>query len=54
LGSAAAFGAGDDELVAVEMNGMVIHAEVDETETDAAAETRDERRGGGSGEAVEG
>src|ERR1700739_368527 len=31
LGSAAAFGAGDDELVPVEMDGMVIHPEVDET-----------------------
>src|SRR5246127_2105667 len=54
FGSAAAFGAGDDELVAMEMDGVVIHAKVDEAETDAAAETRDERRGGGSGEAVEG
>src|SRR6266481_6947835 len=54
FGSAAAFGAGDDELIAVEMNGMVIHTEIDEAEADAAAETRDERRDGGSGGAVEG
>src|SRR6266436_10258325 len=54
FGSAAAFGARDDELVAVEMDGVVIHAEVDEAETDAAAEARNEWRGGGGGEAVEG
>jgi len=54
FGSAAAFRAGDDELVAVEMDGVMIHAEVDEAETDAAAEARDERRSGRGGEAVEG
>jgi len=49
------FGDGDDELVAVEMNGMAGPAEVDETETTGCRETRDERNcGGGSGDAVEG
>jgi len=54
FGGAAAFRTGDHELVAVKMNGVVIHAKVDEPEAHAAAEARDERCGGGSGEAVEG
>src|ERR1700720_973545 len=37
FGSAAAFGAGDDELVAVEVNWMVVHAEIDEAGTAATA-----------------
>jgi len=31
--SAAAFSAGDDELIAMKMNRVVIHAEIDEAET---------------------
>ena len=54
LWSAAAFGAGQDELIAVKVNGVVIHAHINDTETDAAAEAGDHGSDGGGGDAVEG
>ena len=38
---AAAFGAGDCELMAVHVDGVMVHAEIDEAEADAIAEADD-------------
>src|SRR5579864_6559010 len=43
LGLAASFRAGDDKLMAVKMDRMVVHAEVDETDADALPVPHDER-----------
>jgi hypothetical protein len=50
FGGAAAFRAGDHELVAVQMNRMVIHSEVDDAQPHPAAQPRQHRsyRGGGN------
>jgi len=45
---------GDDELMAVKMDRMMIHAEVDEAEADPAAETNKKRSGRRSAASVEG
>jgi len=44
FGSTATFGASDDELIAVKVDGVMIHAKIDEAEADAGAETDDEGR----------
>src|SRR5271170_6744385 len=54
FGCAAAFRAGDDELVAMQMDRMMIHAEIDEAKSNTAAEAHDERRSHWSGDAVHG
>ena len=53
FGDAAALGAGGVEGVAVDVHGVVVHAEVDEADADALALAHDERGGGGAGFAVE-
>ena len=50
FGGAPAFRASDDELISMEVDRMMIHAEIDEAETDAAALANDERSSRGSRE----
>jgi len=41
FGLAAAFGAGDDKLMTVKVDGMVVHAEIDQADADAFAMAHD-------------
>src|SRR3989454_7557269 len=54
LGLSSSFRAGDDKLMAVKMDRMVVHAEVDETDADALPVAHDERSVGWTRLAVEG
>src|SRR5271157_912986 len=51
---AATFGAGDDELISVEVNWVMIHSEIDEAETHATALANDQRSGGRRRKTIEG